>query len=81
MDSLERALEAAPAGENPFFEGMQKIRDQFCAALTSLGVVEIEAKGKQFDPNLHNAVMHEECDMEPDALRMSCKKDIKSGIM
>ena len=26
--------------------------------LSKLGVAEIEAEGKQFDPNVHNAVMH-----------------------
>ena len=29
-------------------------------ALDEMGVKEIEAKGKEFDPNLHNAVMHVE---------------------
>ena len=28
--------------------------------LADLGVTAIEAEGKEFDPNLHNAVMHEE---------------------
>ena len=34
------------------------IYKQFTTALDELGVTVIEAVGKEFDPNLHNAVMH-----------------------
>ena len=37
---------------------MNKIYKQLTAVLTDLGVTAIEAVGKEFDPNFHNAVMH-----------------------
>jgi molecular chaperone GrpE len=37
---------------------MDKIYKQLVKTLEDLGVKEIEAEGKEFDPNLHNAVMH-----------------------
>lgn len=39
---------------------MEKIYKQFVTVLTDLGVTPIDATGKEFDPNLHNAVMHVE---------------------
>lgn len=39
---------------------MQKTYKQLVTALESLDVRPIEARGKEFDPNLHNAVMHVE---------------------
>ena len=41
---------------------MEAVYKQFSAALEEIGVVPIEAVGQQFDPNLHNAVMHDEDD-------------------
>ncbi len=37
---------------------MDKIYKQLLTTLNDCGVNEIEAEGKEFDPNLHNAVMH-----------------------
>lgn len=39
-------------------KGVELTLKQFEGVLTSLNVTEIEALGKEFDPNLHNAVMH-----------------------
>lgn len=60
IDNLERGLAAVPEDEkaNPFADGMEKIYKQFMKTLEDAGVEVIEAKGAQFDPNLHNAVMH-----------------------
>ena len=41
-------------------QGMEKIYKQLMTILENAGVKQIEALGKEFDPNLHNAVMHEE---------------------
>ena len=63
IDNFERGL--AQAGENsedPFVQGMEKIYKQMLTELESIGVKPIEAEGKEFDPNLHNAVMHCEDD-------------------
>ena len=38
-------------------DGMNRIYKQFLSELDKIGVKPIEAVGKEFDPNLHNAVM------------------------
>ncbi len=58
VDNFERGLATAKDSEDPFVEGMNKIYKQLTTVLTDLGVTAIEAVGKEFDPNLHNAVMH-----------------------
>ncbi len=60
VDNFERGLAAVPEEErtNPIIEGMDKIYKQLMTVLTDLGVAPIEAAGQEFDPNLHNAVMH-----------------------
>lgn len=60
VDNFERgfSLVAEEDAEDPFTEGMQKIYKQLMTTLTDLGVTPIESVGKEFDPNLHNAVMH-----------------------
>lgn len=59
VDNFERGLAQAPEGD-AFADGMKMIYKQLMTALDEMGVKEIEAKGKEFDPNLHNAVMHVE---------------------
>ena len=59
VDSFERGLgDMKEESEDPFRQGMQKIYRQLTKALEELGVRPIEAVGKPFDPNFHNAVMH-----------------------
>jgi len=41
-------------------EGSEAIYQQMKDAFSKLGIKEIEAVGKQFNPNLHNAIMYEE---------------------
>ncbi|RZS92380.1 nucleotide exchange factor GrpE [Cuneatibacter caecimuris] len=62
VDNFERGLATVPEDEkaNPFAEGMDKIYKQLMKTLEDLEVAPIEAVGKEFDPNLHNAVMHVE---------------------
>jgi len=55
LDSLDRALQTQPEGEE-FRKGVQLIDRQFHDALAKLGVQPIEAKGQPFDPNLHQAI-------------------------
>ena len=62
IDNFERGLAQAPEQEDPFVEGMEKIYKSMLQELESIGVKPIEAEGKEFDPNLHNAVMHVEDD-------------------
>lgn len=60
VDNFERALASVPEDvkESSFAEGVEMIYKQFMKTLEDAGVEVIEAKGQQFDPNLHNAVMH-----------------------
>ena len=65
VDSFERGLGTLSEEEiaaNPFADGMDKVYKQMVKALEDAGVTPIEAVGKEFDPNLHNAVMHGEDD-------------------
>ena len=60
VDNFERGLAAVTEEEKgtPFVEGMEKIYKQMMTMLEEAGVKPIEAVGQEFDPNLHNAVMH-----------------------
>ena len=62
VDNFERGLAAVPEDEKDgaFADGMNKIYKQLIKQLEDLGVTPIEAVGKEFDPNLHNAVMQVE---------------------
>jgi len=58
-DNIERALSALDECEkNTFSEGVEMVSKQFFEILTKIGMTEIEALGAQFDPNIHEAVMH-----------------------
>ena len=63
-DNFERGLAAIPEEDkaSPFAEGLDKIYKQLMTELENLGVKPIEAVGKEFDPNFHNAVMQVESD-------------------
>ena len=59
VDNFERGLAQAPE-DDPFAEAMQKIYKQFTTTMEGMGVEPIEAVGKEFNPDFHNAVMHVE---------------------
>ena len=59
VDNFERGLAQAPEGD-AFADGMQMIYKQLLTTLEGLGVEAIEAVGKEFNPDFHNAVMHVE---------------------
>lgn len=60
VDNFERGLAAVKEEEkeSAFVQGMDKIYKQMLTTLEEIGVKPIEAVGKEFDLNLHNAVMH-----------------------
>ena len=60
IDNLERGLDAVEDKENVVYKGMEMILKQTQEIFEKMGVSQIEAVGKEFDPNLHNAVMHTE---------------------
>ena len=57
-DNLERAAAAEGGEDSPHKKGLEMIFQQFRELLEKQGVKEIEAKGKTFDPETMNAVMH-----------------------
>lgn len=62
VDNFERGLGAVAEEEkeNPFVQGMDKVYKQLMTTLEGIGVKPIEAVGQEFNPDFHNAVMHEE---------------------
>ena len=62
VDNFERGLAAVPEDEkdSAFVDGMDKVYRQMLTELDTIGVKPIEAVGKEFDPEFHNAVMQVE---------------------
>lgn len=54
-DALDKANEF-----NPEDEGIKALSKLLTDTFSKIGVTPIESDGKEFDPNLHNAIMHEE---------------------
>jgi molecular chaperone GrpE len=67
LDNLDRATAAAKqAGETgPLVQGVGMVQSQILDALRRHGVTRIEAQGRPFDPNLHQAVMQQPSDSVP----------------
>ena len=69
VDTLEMALDHASKTEDykSILEGVKLTLNEFLKVLEKNGVTRVDAAGKPFDPNLHEAVYQEERDdMEPD---------------
>lgn len=62
IDNFERGLKTAPEDKEAkaFYEGMEMIYKQMLKVLSDVGVTAIDCLDKEFDLNLHNAVMHVE---------------------
>lgn len=62
VDNLERAVSAFKNDEldSKYIEGVEMVYKQLFGVLEKNGLKEIEAEGKDFDPNIHHAVMQEE---------------------
>ncbi len=77
IDNFERALKNTPKDleKNDYVEGVQSIVKQFASALEKLGVERIKTVGEEFDPELHEAVSHEEGDGE----REEVVEELQSG--
>ncbi|MBR5558862.1 MAG: nucleotide exchange factor GrpE [Oscillospiraceae bacterium] len=79
MDNFERAMQAECADPD-FKKGMEMIYQSFCEIFSSMGVEPIGNEGETFDPNLHNAVMHEENpDLGENVVSMVLQKGWKRG--
>ncbi len=59
-DNLDRAvsIEVSSDEAKKVLEGVALVKKQMTDTLSKLNVTEIKAVGEEFDPNLHNAVMH-----------------------
>lgn len=59
-DNLERGIKQYGDEDSPHRKGLEMVFTQFKESLSKLGVTPMEAEGKPFDPERHNAVMHVE---------------------
>ena len=64
LDNLDRAILSTDENSDAssVLEGVKMIKKQFEDALTTIGILPIEAVGNPFDPEKHNAVMTAESD-------------------
>ena len=77
IDNLERALEHSGAGSDQggLVEGLNMTLKGFLDTLTRFGCTQVEAEGKPFDPNFHEAVSQEEsADHEPNTVLRELQK-------
>lgn len=65
IDNVERAVVFANDDSN-LAKGVQLIEKQVKTTLEKIKVEEIASDGEQFDPNLHNAIFHEEDETKPE---------------
>jgi molecular chaperone GrpE len=80
IDNLERALEHSETGSSQggLVEGLTMTLKGFLDTLTRFGCTQVEATGKPFDPNFHEAVSQEEsADHEPNTVL----KELQKGYM
>ncbi len=77
LDNLEMALDHTAKTEDykGIYEGVRITFNEFLKVLEKAGVTRIEAAGKKFDPNLHEAFYQEEKeDLEPDTVLSEFQK-------
>jgi len=60
LDNLDRAIEAAPPGQDSLTEGFRLVHAEITAALARLGIEGYAPKGEQFDPTQHEAMAQHE---------------------
>jgi molecular chaperone GrpE len=65
LDDFERAL-ASDAASSEYEKGVQMIYQRMSEALKKTGLEAIEAEGKSFDPNIHQAVERVETNEAPE---------------
>lgn len=78
-DNLSRAL-AQETKDEAYRKGVEMILRQMLEIMEKFGVVEIEAVGKQFDPLLHDALLHVEDDSAEEGIIVEeLQKGFKMG--
>ncbi len=80
IDNFERGIDALSEEEKEgaFAQGVIKIYQQLMTTMEELGVKAMDAKGKEFNPDLHNAVMHEE---DPEMGENLVAEEFQKGYM
>jgi molecular chaperone GrpE len=79
IDNFERALQTpASADVESFRKGVELIHKQMLDLLRKRGVTPIEALGADFDPNFHQAVIHES---SPDHREGEVMQELQRGYM
>ncbi len=80
VDNFERGIDALSdeEKEGAFAQGFIKIYQQMMEVLTGVGVEAMNAEGKEFNPDFHNAVMHEE---NPDMGENLVAEEFQKGYM
>jgi molecular chaperone GrpE len=70
VDNFDLGLEAARSDgeQSPVFSGMSMVLKQLMDFLTDQGLQPIDATGKKFDPNLHEAIAHEPSEKFPEGV-------------
>jgi molecular chaperone GrpE len=70
IDNFELGLEAAKgeSEQSPIYSGMTLVLKQLHDFLAENGLQPIEAEGKRFDPNLHQAIAHEPSNRFPEGI-------------
>jgi molecular chaperone GrpE len=79
VDNFQRALEAAEGKmDEDFLKGFRMIEEQLLGMLAKHGIEPIEAVGKPFDPNFHDALLEAE---DPDLPDKTVKDELERGYM
>lgn len=65
-DNFIRAMSAEATDLDSFKKGIEMIFNQYGETFKKLGVEPFGEKGEEFDPNIHNAVMHDEDESLPE---------------
>ena len=70
IDNFELGLAAAKeqSADSPIYSGMVLVQKQLSDLLTESALQPIEAEGKTFDPNVHEAIAHEPSDQFPEEI-------------
>lgn len=82
LDDFARAMDSVPdeAPASDWVKGVEMIQRKLYSILDGLGIVEIEALGRPFDPNLHEAIGQEASDeYEPDHVMEVLQKGYRYG--
>ena len=80
VDNLERALDMGRKAENfeALISGVDMVHKQMLDVMSALGVTQIDAIGKEFDPNFHEAVQTEVKDDVPEGTILA---EFRKGYM